>query len=80
MEKSEFSQEMSEELSVFLSELKDVMSSAGNIAKMISDKAAIEWMDLEDEFLSFQDEVKNNQSIFLAGSIIGAIVALHFYC
>ena len=56
------------------------MSSAVNIAKMISDQAAIEWMDLEDEFLSFQDEVKNNQSIFLAGSIIGAIVALHFYC
>ena len=80
----EFTAELSEELCLFLSELKDAMLRAETIAKMIYDKAAKEWMDLEDEFLSLQDDVKNNQGIFLAGEFIGAMAAFfsiyHFDC
>ena len=72
MEKSSFSQEFSQELYHFLSQFKDVMSTAGLIANMITDKATEEWYDKQERFLLFQDEVKNNQDVFLVCLFIGA--------
>ena len=72
MEKSQFS----EELSFFLSNLRDVMLSAGRMTKMLSDKAIEEWHNSQD----FRDEVMNNQSVLLPGIIIGVGLGLLVLC
>ena len=72
MENSKFSQELYEEVSYFLSELKDVMLSAVHISKIILDKAIEEWNGSQD----FREEVMNNQSVLLVGSITGVGLGL----
>ena len=72
MEKSQFS----EELAFFLSNLRDVMLSAGRMTKMLPEKAIEEWHSSQD----FRDEVMNNQSVLLPGIIIGVGLGLLVWC
>ena len=85
MEKSEFSDELKEELSHLLSALKDVgshlmntLSSAGHIAKMSLNKASEEWDNSQD----LRDEAMKHYHVLIAGNIIGVSLGLLslYYC